>query len=194
MMAMICFDLDGVLADFHRAFLEFLNEELGTDYKPTDIKDYSLTRVIPNFTHQDYEHYFLKFMYSGGFATLPLTRQHYENTLFAMLQDGNEVCYITSRPIEARNDTVKWLAVHGLPISHLIFTHDKASAALQLNVDVMIEDNGDNIRNLMTNGVQCILISKPYNLGVTIPGVPRVHTSKQLYTTIYKINRYKVEV
>ena len=176
-MVMICFDLDGVLADFQKAFIEYINQELGTDYKTIDMID----------KKPEYHKYYMQFVYSGGFATLPLTRQHYENALFAVLQDGNEVCYITSRPIEARNDTIKWLAAHGLPIGHLVFTNDKASAALRLNVDVMIEDNSDNILSLMNHGVPCILISRPYNLGVSITDVPRVMTSKQLYTSIYRV-------
>ena len=173
-MSLICFDLDGVLADFNKGFLEFLNNKLGTDYK----------KLENGVTHTEYDTNFMDFLYSGGYGKLLLMRQHYENTLFRLLQDGYSICYITSRPIEARNDTVQWLARHGLPIGIIEFTHAKAAAAIALGVDVMVEDNVNQIRAIKDVGIPCVMISREYNLGISIPEVPRVSTSQQLYNTI----------
>ena len=185
-MATICFDIDGVLADFHRDFLVFLKKELGSEYVACSAKAAKLNNH-EGFTRAEFNKYNHKFISVGGYARMSLTRQHYEKALFALIRDGHEICYITSRLPETRKDTIEWLANHGLPIGKIVFTETKSDAAKLFKVSVVIEDRVENIKSLTKNGFPCVLVSRPYNVGVKIGGVPRVTTSKLLYKSIVKL-------
>ena len=71
------------------------------------------------------------------------------------------VCYITSRREEYREETKQWLINNKMPVAPVIHTKDKAKAAIDMELDLFVEDCYQ-IASAMP--IPTFLVNRPWNI------------------------------
>ena len=71
------------------------------------------------------------------------------------------VCYITSRREEYREETKQWLINNNMPVAPVIHTKDKAKAALDMELDIFVDDCYQ-IASVMP--IPTFLVNRPWNI------------------------------
>jgi uncharacterized HAD superfamily protein len=144
-------DLDGVCFDFLNPFRTRINNAFDWNIQQEEITSYYWYEGT-DVTKEQFFSEFHKFGEEGGYRNLPLLPGTMD-TLERIVNDGNEIFYITNRPEYARQDTIDALEEHGFPFrKNLFFAHgDKSSLINKLNIGVFVEDSGRTIRDIVKN-------------------------------------------
>lgn len=151
-------DIDGIVADFEKHFLEYLNLP---KHSSTDWNDY---RFRDNF---------IKIQNDGKFWNgIP-------SLINPLDLDYPIAGYVTARPIS--NDiTSKWLDQNGFPKGELINVGMCVSKveALKGKCDVFIDDSIYNFIELQNAGITCFLMTRSHNKKYEV-GMKRVDSVKE---------------
>lgn len=157
-------DIDGVLADFTRAWYAM----------------YPDTTATPKTWHYDrnIEERFEKMkndnMLDNFYLNIPVLTKPEEIPF-------EPHCYITSRPV-TKEITEKWLQLNEFPIKNVIsldIRKSKVDAAKNAGVDIFIDDNYDNFVELNNNDIFTYLFTSPYNVKYDV-GHMRINSLKEL--------------
>ena len=153
-MNLISLDIDGVLTDYPRCWLLYLNQELGTAFTEREearatIGEEAYRKIKDQYRVSDYK------------ASLPLkdgAKQFYD-TLVAR---GFAVWISTSRLPVSRALTETWLERNG--IRYEAFIHkpkilDESFARSLTDVSLHVDDEMRNVEYLIAHGVPAILLS-----------------------------------
>lgn len=82
------------------------------------------------------------------------------------LKRSYEVVFVTRRPKEAEEYTLRWLDSAGFGDETVIFTTDKGRTAKGLRVLFAIEDGPEDILSYRRENVPVCIVNRPYNLGL----------------------------
>jgi len=164
-------DLDGVVVDFHRWFIEDFNDRNHTNLTLADWTDYEFTNA--GFNRDSINEYILNQAKKGEFI-LPGEIPNASETL-QKLHKKNSIHVITYRSDRAKESAITWLEARGVPYDSISFTKDKARIAYLLNIDVMIEDDVNQSKAVAGVGIETLLYDRPYNQSVqSVPLIQRV--------------------
>jgi len=180
-------DIDGVLADYPRSFLEYINQELNTDFDSDNIVKYNIYEQFGISTELGMK---LKDRYrqSGQKRFIPVVDGAKE-MLADLREQGYKIVLLTARPYQKYNrifsDTMEWLEKNDLVYDAIIFDEDKEERLLKEfgnnRVDFFIEDVASNANAISTLGAKCLLVDKPYNQDSKLfTGVTRVGSIKEV--------------
>ena len=90
-------------------------------------------------------------------------------------------CYITSRPVSTEV-TEEWLSLHGFP-ARPVYTTDKNNSkvdiAKRVGLDIFVDDNYDNFKDLNNAGICCFLMDAPHNRRYNV-GYKRIKSLKDI--------------
>ena len=157
-------DIDGVLADFTRAW-----HELYPEVSPTPTTWYLDPKIGERFKAMREANTLDKFYLN----IQPLINP--EDIPF------EPHCYITSRPV-TREITEQWLNKYGFPqkpVISLELRQSKVEAARNAGVDIFIDDFYDNFAELNNHGITTYLYTAPWNIGYDV-GHLRINSLKDL--------------
>jgi len=90
-------------------------------------------------------------------------------------------CYITARPIDSKI-TELWLSANGFPQKPVVtvgVNKSKVQAAKEHNIDIFIDDNYNNFKELNDNGICCYLYTAPWNERYDV-GQMRINSLKDI--------------
>ena len=175
-------DIDGVLADYPAAFINFVNRELGTDFNPVGQKNYHLPESLglPLDLCMELKH---KYRETGQKRFIPV-KPGAKELLEALKQAGYTIVLLTARPYKQYKrifaDTQEWLNNNGLLYDSIIWDEDKNTRLVrefgQERISFFIEDVAKNANQIAALGVPCYLINAAYNEDAILqPGVIRVN-------------------
>lgn len=157
-------DIDGVLADFTRAW-----HELYPEVSPSPTTWYLDPKIGERFKAMreanTLDEFYLNIQPLINPKDIPFEPH----------------CYITSRPV-AREITEKWLNKHGFPpkpVISLELRQSKVDAAKNIGVDIFIDDFYDNFVELNNSGITTYLYTAPWNTGYDV-GHLRINSLKEL--------------
>ena len=165
----IAIDLDDVIADFTRAFLEFCNLQFNKNLKFEDWKRYHFSEVFGG-TEEDELEVVKEFFRSGWtekFDFIDGAKKAIEE-----LSGENELIIITSRLEEFREKTKEFLTQHFSDISFKIIHSKnpkeepgktKADFCKALGVGVIIEDHDKYALECAEKGIKVLMLDKPWN-------------------------------
>lgn len=128
-------DIDGVLTDYPKCWLEFLQEKCGTLYDST---------IEAKEKEPNYSHYKDLYRESNYKAALPILEHN--KLALNQLAEKYDVLFVTSRPINdekyphLKENTYNWLKSNGLKFKDLIFKDDDADFLENLNFAFHIDD------------------------------------------------------
>lgn len=170
----VLLDIDGVLADFFKAFAKHLNETLGTNIDPNiEPSDYNIGNWSTGIDPVQISEIIRNWLASGGYSTIPI----YDGAkqFVYQLMDKYDVFVVTARIGDFRmglteeiksiikQNTRDWFKGHGIPANKIFFEHQKINFCKANKITVMIEDKLDTVRKAADKGLKAILIDRGYN-------------------------------
>lgn len=166
-LVILC-DLDGIVADLHAPWLDWINRRVGTQLVKTDIREYQMDRLpvskdvnVHDFLNQP-----------GAYRNLPPVDGALE-TLQRLEDDGHHVLIATTpvkRP-ESTTEKLEWCRLYLPWLSHRrIYVGGEKD---RIMADVFIDDDPKNLREFRARQPQAYLvtIAWPYNEGLDTSGV-----------------------
>ena len=74
-----------------------------------------------------------------------------------------KIVYVTKRPVESHDITVRWLESNGFPEGEILYARDKGRAVKALNPAFAIEDSPEDILSYMREDIPVLAVSTDYN-------------------------------
>lgn len=162
-------DIDGVLADFNRAYAIQLRDVTGRDLIPPGynfdaVPVWDWEKAL-GYTNEEVSEVWKVIKTHSNFwvrlGSLPGARH-----LKQLDSDStNEIYYITSRPgYTSKIQTELWLKARGVMNPTVLISSNKGPIAAGLGLDVFIDDKPENISDVIKHSsARCYLLDYPYN-------------------------------
>jgi len=161
-------DIDEVVVEFFRKYLELFNKKFNHNLKFEDITSFHIWDVV-NIPKEASLELIREFYDSEDFYTLPLVDG--AKDALGELSQKYKIYFITSRPEQVREKTFNFLKKH---LEKLIFSlhfsggvwgehKSKGEICEELGIDVFIEDNFDYALDCAKRGIKTFLMDKPWN-------------------------------
>ena len=184
----ICSDIDGVLADYSKSFLDFINEIKKTNYSVKNLTCWQIHKAL-GIEREEEEHLMKMFIERGKIKELP-TIQHAKNCI-KELSNIVTIYAITSRQIELYNDTMFWIRKNfSYYITDVFFVGEKfktkSSACLYLNALLLVEDSPFYSLEVAEKGIKVLLFDYSYNRDAKHKNIIRVFGGWEEATEIIK--------
>lgn len=182
-------DLDGIVADFWSSFIGYYNEHIApkTGRYFTGKEGNSLTTILGRKLYLETK---ARYYESGEISNAPYIDGSRE-FLEELRRRGFRIILMTARPSKTFKrvfaDTLEWLKRYKIPYDALILgVEDKGGRAAQIGVSpsFFVEDDPRQAREISSRGFRVFLVSKPYNLDDTPPGVERVKELSEILERI----------
>lgn len=186
----ILVDVDGVLANFVGAVLDFINEKHGTILTPDDIHD-DLNKSIPQY----YDNDLIKFITSKGFCQTLQVLPGAKEAIDKFKSNNFKIIFVTSPYLNAPTwtyDRLKWLKKHfGAKRDDVIFARNKK----YIDGLTLIDDLPRNCiewHNYQNSLIGATLFSRPWNKKYhkNLYSIEITYGWKDTYRSV--IDRYKL--
>jgi hypothetical protein len=167
-------DLDGVVADFRRGFMQWLSGTPWQDILTLDERDIGLHMDINNgWNYHSYHQAKIEFERDGGYATLP-SIPRIKKCVNALHRVGWYIIVYTARPYRTYkriwSDTWLWLKKHDIEADELHFGYDErviaASSYSEENHVVALEDDPTLVKRYVGCNIPVLLCPQPYNQNI----------------------------
>lgn len=162
----VAVDLDGVIANFDKRFLEFTNVHFDRENDPKDIDKWEYWHCEKiDFSEDD----FFKGLELFTSYKVWQSIEPYPNAVDAIccLNSMADIYYVTARPKNSERTTLKFLINNGFPMGRgILFCYDskdKANIAKNLKIDIAIDDKIETIYDYDQSGIKTILRSHKHN-------------------------------
>ena len=163
-------DLDGVVADFNRGWVERYNREFGADLTPDAVRTWD---AAEDLTHFEDMSAFWQWAREGEGGSIFRHLETYPGAVAALerLARHHEVVIVTTKPRWAIHDTFAWIADHRIPTREVHMTEAK----WRVPCDVYLDDAPHQLVELHRNRPEALTCRfvRPWN--APIPGVRDVH-------------------
>lgn len=175
-------DLDGVVANFTKGWVERYNREFGTSLAEADVRTWGAMIDLTDF--DDMEE-FWAWAANGDGPSIFRHLEPYPNAIGSLqrLHRGHEIVIITTKPDFAWEDTRLWLRDHDVPYDELHITEEK----WKVPCDVYLEDSPHQLDELTLerpDRVVCRFV-RPWNAPVT--GARDIHDWDEFVALVDRI-------
>ncbi len=173
----IAFDVDGVLADFHRPFYKFiLDNRDDLHFNLEDITAWDWSTQIKNLTSGEFWDLFDRFTVEHGYAFLPLISDVAFDLIDFLSEEGHPIYFITARPPETREETYHWIQCNfDVRYDNIIHTSNKSDMCNKLKISRFIEDTPHSAAEIADNShTKVFLLDKLYNTTFKHPKIKRI--------------------
>jgi uncharacterized HAD superfamily protein len=162
-------DIDGVLAQYPKSLIDFVNEQKGTCFTVDDVTSYDIFSDLgidfmegKELRHQYRESGKKKFIEAYPEASYFLKK---------LKQMGYVVVLLTARPYEKYKrifaDTQYWLRSNELEYDMILWDENKGERLVKEfgaeNIEFFVDDVAKNANDISDMGIKCYLINKAYN-------------------------------
>jgi len=164
-------DIDEVVTEYLKSFLEFAKVKLGRTAKLEDFKDYIFTEPLGLSLDEACKLVKEHTSLSNTLVNLGLVNGAKE--AISLLAKNNDIFFITSRHPNDKIQTIEFFELH-FPGNkfEIHFSSEawkdtgnktKLDICKELEIEVLLEDNKKYALNCASNGVKVILFDKPWN-------------------------------
>lgn len=173
MQEKVCvFDIDGVLNDYPKTWIDFVNVSLCENFK-------NLNEVKDSLSYSKYKRLKEEYRVSGVKENL-CVKKGAKEVINKLRSEGFKIIIISARPVikysSLYKQTTNWLAKNGIEYDNLIFSERKQFEVIKYypNMSFMVEDNR-MISNIMSSlGYKVYLLDNEYNQGEVKENVKRI--------------------
>ena len=161
-------DLDDVLADGTKKFIEFHNQKYSTNLSLHNIFTYAISEIlgIPEELATERIKEFDKSIFSKKIIPIKGAKK-----IVQKLSKSNELIVITARPKSIEEGTIAWIKENFPEIKSIFFIYQnyvekvktKADVCLEQGVDLLIEDNLAHAFDCAKKGIKVLLLNYPWN-------------------------------
>ena len=179
-------DIDGVLTDIHRFYLDY-GSKYSYEKKLQGIKNlngYEIEEVLdgPKIMYNNFWNKYLKY-----YRTKKYTREFANEITKKLKKQGNEIYIITARRQEDKKYTTKWLKENKICYNKVICTKEKLKYCIDNGIDVMIEDCVENI-NKISEYIQVLCFDNPWNKECEGKNITRCYSWYDIYEKLQKFS------
>jgi len=153
-------DLDNTVLDASSSHLKYYNIASGLTLTPDDVDDFFLYRL-----------YGWDRSKAGAIYREYGNQIHWESVPYPMavgilqqLYEQHQISIITSRPMNFRDVTERWLVHYKIYYYRIVFTVNKFQECVSSNVDVLIDDGPHYAEQFVREGKPVVLYEQPYNV------------------------------
>lgn len=195
----VLLDIDGVLANFVSGFFKYLNDNYGCNLNvKKEPNEYEMSKWGTGLTDKELgeasydwivKHGFLKLAAYPGASRFAqdLNKKYDVYMVTARIGDWDERFSKEVREL-IKEDTRKWLEIHGIPSDKLSFVHKKADFCKKYGINVIVEDKASTVIDSVKDGITCFLIDRAWNkVPGKIKGAYRVKEFDTILKTLEKI-------
>ena len=155
-------DIDGTVADMLNTLKPYIFR-INTRAKMKDIKDYALTGVGLNSEIMD--NIFKSFRYKGDYLRMKPIRGSIK--AIRELKDlGYKITFLSARDQydAVFQETHDWLVKHKYKFDGVLcFQRNKIEPINEFKIDLLIDDNPNEIKEVSEKGIECLLFDQPWN-------------------------------
>jgi 5'(3')-deoxyribonucleotidase len=140
-------DLDGVVADFTKGWIEFYNRDFGAELTPEQVDTWDGLAAITHFADMDA---FWRWSSDLDGRSLFFHLDSLPGAVDALRHldaDGHEIVILTVKPSFAVADTHEWIAAQGIPTSEIHILEDK----WRIDCDVYLDDGPHVLADLVAH-------------------------------------------
>lgn len=175
-------DIDGVLADYPKSFINFAEKETGIKF---NIKGYDISEKIGKIIGVEKAKKIKeKYRISGQKRFIPVI----ENSQKALkiLSKKYKIVLLSARPIKQYKrifpDTIEWLKKNNFNYDAILWDEKKEEKVIKEfpNMKFMVEDVKENANKIAKKGYKVYLINKTYNRGKVEKNVTRVKNWEEI--------------
>jgi len=191
-------DIDDVLAEFARGYLEKYKEKYGKEVKFEDIFSFDLWKPL-GISKQESIELADSYYDSPEFDNIDLVEGAFE--IIKKLNKEHKLFFITSRPLKIKDKTNLFLNKYFSDINfELVFSNDffgsqrksKSEICRELGIGLLIEDNKSYSLDCAKKGIKVFLFDKPWNKNFEHENVERVYSWNEILERL-KVERLKDE-
>lgn len=162
-------DIDEVVTEFMKHFLEYSNRRNGTSFSVDEIQKVHLWETPVHDSKEESIREVMEFQLSPDFDNLDFVDGARE--AIRKLGEKNEIYFVTSRPPEIKKQTLKMLnrTFSNIPFG-VVFSGDiyggarpKSEICADIGISLIIEDNAKYAKECADNGIKAFLLEKPWN-------------------------------
>lgn len=186
------YDLDGVLADFHKGFTEKLTElypEIQT-WKHDEFPKYDYDEVYdPSRTNRVWSEIYSDISFYTDLS--PISELEMKEVSKIHKDSNIDTYFLTSRdhPQSVEHQTRMWLNEHGIKDANIYFTGLKDKYSFHLGLDMFIDDKPGHIDRIDTNtDTQSFCLSKKYNEEYREKTERDVFSTVQVVDSVHEFN------
>lgn len=169
------FDIDGVLNNYPKCFMDFIEKE-GYNYNtPEEFKSENLLA---------YEMLKHRYRQSGVKASIPVNTKN-ASLINHFKSKGYKIILLTARPYKKYsrifNDTIEWLNKNDIYYDYIFFNENKERLLLENfksdSIEIIIDDDINNVRLLQKYFKNVFLYMNPYNNYFNFSDIRKVYTN-----------------
>ncbi len=166
-------DLDGVVADFNRGWIQAYNDRFGAALAPEMVTSWDSPLELTHFP--DMTAFWAWARDHGGSSVFRYLQPYPDAiaTLRALNREGHDVVVLTAKPDWAVHDTLEWIADHRIPTREIHFTEVKHRVPCDLYLDDAPEQVEALARHRAGTATVCRYV-RPWN--TPIEGTTDVHS------------------
>lgn len=188
-------DIDDVLADSLPHYLRAFNRRFGLELDLADAA-WRISDRLPQIPRQEADDFFSELIDAGFFSTRPLLPGA-KHAVERLDQAGHRLFIITGRAPQDELITRNWLSQVGLlsrfeAVVHKArepVGHHKSGVALQLRLDLFIEDELAVATAVAETAIPVLLFDRPWNRGVLTDNMRRVRSWNEALERIAELSR-----
>lgn len=178
-------DIDEIITEYMKSFLEFLKKEKNLFGKYEELFTYKFEKCF-NVSKEEFQEYIQEHTNTElALVELGLIEDSLEAINF--LDDRHKICFITSRNLSNKEKTFEFFRKH-FPDKDfkILFSGDiwgdnkkKYELCLEEGCEVMVEDRFKTAFECAENGIKAILFNKPWN------------KSEKTHKNLIRVNNWK---
>lgn len=197
MIKLLC-DIDGVLAQFTKNVINYINEYTGQQLDPEiDPPVYDITKWGFDLTKGDPVKLLKQWVLDGGYKTLDafpdalwfaphINRKYNLFVVTARVGDYKEQMSSAFEQ-KAKQDTYWWLKEKfDIPEEIVFFSNDKPDFCRKYGISIMVEDKLETAVRGAKQGIHSVLLDRGYNKSKKLD--PFIHRVYNLKEALEKIN------
>lgn len=183
-------DIDDVIVNFNKGFLDFYNAKFNTNFCLEDLHTWRLDKALGISLDKAVLHV-EEFFNSENFHQMIFLENAKES--LQDLLDFHEIFFITARQKEVKEQTEKFFESHFPEKDYnLLFSggevwsegKSKDEICEELKIPLLIEDRKEYAFNAAQKGIKVLLLDKPWNQGVEHENIMRVNDWKEILEKI----------
>lgn len=185
-------DIDEVVVETIKPFLNFFNNERKTNFKFEDFKSYNWWEILPITKEEAFS--LSDFFFESHFEDIPFVEGAKE--FIEKISESLEIVFITSRREKIKQKTRDFLKDNFFGLGYSLFfssewdkesEKDKGDICVGEGIGILVEDNGEHSLNYAERGIKVLLFDKPWNQKIEHENIIRVYSWKEIYEEIIKI-------
>lgn len=176
------FDIDGVIADFVKTFIQLVRKRYNLSLKETDIYCHDLDLVLGISKEEKNE--LIRETIKEDLTLYPSAKE----TLEKLYREGHKIFILTARPHDLIEMTKTWLKKKRVPYTELIQLNEGEKHLAKIDLDLIVEDNLEDAIGWSKKVKNVLIYDHPWNQTWNVKGlIKRVHNWKEIFEAVQRL-------